>query len=89
MPKRVMGAAWKPQHERIIGGIFHPLYVACFDGPRLIRIDYVPAHMLATFPSVFKPRAALSPTAKRSGWQGFIYDLTELPPIASQQVYPV
>jgi Dam-replacing family len=26
-------------------------------------------------PSMFQPRSPLSPTARRAGWQGFIYDL--------------
>ena len=45
--------------------------------------------MLSAYPSVFKPRAKLSEKAKRAGWQGFNYDLRELPPIATQQVYPL
>jgi type II restriction enzyme len=87
-PDRVLGAAWGPQHQRIISGIFHALYVVGFDGTRLKRIDYIPAHMLEAYPSVFKPRTALSETAKRAGWQGFIYDLRELPDVGSIQVFP-
>jgi hypothetical protein len=85
------GAGWSlgPQHQRIIAGIFHPLYVVGFDGRALRRIDYVPAHMLGAYPSVFKPRKKLSETARRAGWQGFVYDLRELPPVAMQQMYPV
>jgi type II restriction enzyme len=77
-----------PQHQRVIAGIFHPLYVATFVGGALARIDYVPAHMLGAYPSTFKPRAKLSESAKRAGWQGFVYDLRELPTVAMQQVYP-
>jgi Dam-replacing family len=87
-PSTVLGAAWRPQHERIIGGIFHALYVVTFEKRSLIRIDYVPAHMLGAFPGVFKPRKKLSESARRAGWQGFVYDLRELPPVAMQQVYP-
>jgi hypothetical protein len=85
----IPGAAWDPQHRRIIAGIFHSLYAVSFKGSSLVRIDYIPAHMLSAYPSVFKPRTKLSATAKRAGWQGFNYDLRELPPIASQQVYPL
>jgi type II restriction enzyme len=88
LPSSVLGGAWGPQHQRIIAGIFHPLYVATFTGLVLRRIDYVPAHMLSAYPSVFKPRKKLSTSAKRSGWQGFSYDLRELPPIATVQLYP-
>lgn len=87
-PATVLGGAWRPQHDRVIGGIFHALYVASYDGARLVRIDYVPAHMLGAYPAVFKPRSKLSTTAKRAGWQGFVYDLRELPGIAIQRVYP-
>jgi Dam-replacing family len=84
----VHAGAWGPQHERIIAGIFHPLYVSTFVGGSLARIDYVPAHMLAAYPSTFKPRTKLKEPAKRAGWQGFVYDLRELPDVAMQQVYP-
>jgi len=89
LPDRVMGAAWRPQQEQIIAGIFHSLYVAGFSSKlELIRIDYVPSHMLQATPNVFQPRAPLSATAKRAGWQGFNYDLTKLPRIGIQRVFP-
>lgn len=87
-PATVLGGAWQPQHDRVIAGIFHPLYVVSYTGASLNRIDYVPSHMLSAYPSVFKPRAKLRESAKRAGWQGFLYDLRELPTIAIQQVYP-
>jgi hypothetical protein len=87
-PDRVLGAAWQPQHQRIISGIFHALYIVSFAGRSLARIDYIPAHILEAHPSVFKPRKALSETAKRAGWQGFMYDLSEVPTVGSVQVYP-
>jgi type II restriction enzyme len=87
-PATVVGGAWRPQHERVIAGIFHPVYIASYDGSRLARIDYIPAHMLGAYPAVFKPRARLSESAKRAGWQGFVYDLRELPEIGIQRVYP-
>lgn len=87
-PDRILGAAWQPQHQRIINGIFHALYIVSFSGRTLIRIDYIPAHILEAHPSVFKPRKALSETAKRAGWQGFMYDLSEVPAVGSVRVYP-
>ena len=44
--------------------------------------------MLGAYAAVFKPRAKLSETAQRAGWQGFVYDLRELPSVAIKQVYP-
>jgi hypothetical protein len=89
LPDRVMGAAWKPQQEQMIAGIFHGLYVVGFSGKgRLVQIDYVPAHVLQATPEVFLPRSPLSPTAKRAGWQGFTYDLRALPRIGIMRVYP-
>jgi hypothetical protein len=88
-PDRLLGAAWGPQHEQIIAGIYHGLYLVGFSpSSRLIRIDYVPAHILQTTPEVFEPRRPLSPEAKTAGWQGFYYNLTKLPAIGIHQVYP-
>ena len=81
-PERVLGAAWRPQHEQIIAGIFHALYLVGFDSKgNLVRIDYVPAHVLQASPAVFEPRQPLRPTAKRAGWTGFYYNLSKLPKI--------
>jgi hypothetical protein len=44
--------------------------------------------MLSAHPAVFEPRTKLGESAKRAGWQGFVYDLHELPSVAVQQVYP-
>jgi hypothetical protein len=44
--------------------------------------------MLEAHPGVFKPRKKLSETAKRAGWQGFVYDLREIPAVGSIRVYP-
>jgi type II restriction enzyme len=88
-PTRVLGAAWGPQHHQIMAGIFHGLYVASFGGgKKLVRIDYVPSHILQATPSVFEPRKPLSETAKRAGWQGFMYNLERLPAIGIHRVYP-
>ena len=53
LPARVLGAAWGPQHEQIVGGIFQPLFVVAFGSAgSLVRIDYVPAHILLVSASV-------------------------------------
>jgi hypothetical protein len=88
-PDRVLGAAWAPQHEQIIAGIYHGLFIVGFSQVgRLVRIDYIPAHILQTTPEIFEPRNPLRPTAKRAGWQGFNYNLTKVPPVGISQVYP-
>jgi Dam-replacing family len=88
LPPRVLGAAWAPQHEQMIGGIFHGLYLVGFaPSGTLVRIDYVPGHVLQVSPDVFEPRQPLSPTAKRAGWRGFNYNLAKLPAIGVQRVY--
>lgn len=89
LPPRILGAAWGPQHEQIVAGIYHGLYVVGFSAAgRLVRIDYVPAHVLQATPQAFEPRKPLSATAKRAGWRGFIYNLEKLPAIGVKQVYP-
>jgi len=70
-------------------GSFTRSSIVSFSGRRLTRIDYIPDHILEAHPSVFKPRKALSETAKRAGWQGFMYDLSEVPAVGSVQVCPV
>ena len=89
LPSRLLGAAWGPQHDQITAGIYHGLFIVGFtpDG-RLVRIDYVPAHILQTTPEVFEPRQPLGPEARRAGWRGFVYNLDRLPAIGIKQVYP-
>jgi len=72
-----------------MAGIYHGLFIAGFTSKgRLVRIDFVPPHVLQASPDVFEPRRPLSANAKRAGWQGFTYNLTKLPAIGIQQVYP-
>lgn len=90
LPEKVLGGAWRPQHEQIIAGIYHGLFIVGFSaGGGLMRIDYVPAHILQNTPEIFEPRKPLRPTAKRAGWRGFYYNLSKLPPIGVSQLYPV
>jgi hypothetical protein len=89
-PSRIPGAAWGPQQDRIIAGVYHDLFIASFSPKgRLMRIDHVPGHILQVTPEVFEPRKnPLSPTAKRAGWLGFDYNIEKLPVIGIRQVYP-
>lgn len=89
LPDRIPGAAWKPQREQILAGIFQPLYIATFDKDlRIQAIFYVPAHILQAVPGVYEPRKPLSSNARRAGWTGFYYNLSKLPPIGVAQVFP-
>ncbi len=89
-PPKIPGAGWKPLHERMIAGIYHGLYVVGFkqNGKTLVRIDFVPPHVLQATPAVFEPRKPLSPTARRAGWTGHMLNISKLPPIGMMRVYP-
>lgn len=74
LPKQVMGAAWGPQRERMESGIYFPLFLVLATKTRCeYSIYYLSADLQTE--EIFKPRKPLSPTAKRAGWQGFMYDL--------------
>lgn len=74
LPKRVLGAAWLPQKERMDAGIYFPLFlVLVTDNRRKYAIYYLSADLQSV--EMFKPRKKLSSRAKRAGWQGFTYDL--------------
>jgi hypothetical protein len=88
LPLRVIGRV-ATQQEQMIAGIFHGLYLVGFATKnKLVRIDYIPAHVLQASPRAFEPRKPLKTTAKRAGWTGFTYNLAELPSIGIQRVYP-
>lgn len=91
LPRRIMSAAWGPQHERIIAGIYHGLYVVAYrsDGRTLVSIDFVPPHILEASPSVFEPRKPLSANAKRAGWTGYMLNLEVLPAVGLKRVFPI
>jgi transcription elongation factor Elf1 len=87
--KVVLGAAWRPQQEQIISGIFHSLFVVGYAAAgKLVSIHYVPSHILQATPQVFEPRKPLRPGAKRYPYQGFNYRLDKLPPVGIQCLYP-
>ena len=75
VPNQIIGAAWKPQQERMNAGIYFPLFIVLVCESEF-SIFYLSADL--QMPSMFKPRKPLSPTAKRAGWQGFSYNLTEI-----------
>jgi type II restriction enzyme len=76
-PDSILGAAWAPQKERMDAAIYFPLYVVTFAKQgRAKAIYYLSADLQE--PSIFEPRKALSPTARRAGWQGFNYRLTHV-----------
>ena len=71
IPKAILGAAWKPQKERMDAAIYFPLFLVLVSG-KGYAIYYLAADLQTV--ELFKPRAPLSKTARRAGWQGFIYD---------------
>jgi type II restriction enzyme len=74
LPKRVLGAAWGPQRQRMQAGVFLPLFVVLTNGrPSQSSIHYLSADL--QLPKMFTSRKKLSANAKRAGWQGFLYHL--------------
>ena len=71
IPKTVLGAAWKPQKERMDAAIYFPLFLVLVPGKQH-AIYYLAADLQS--PELFKPRSPLSKNARRAGWQGFVYD---------------
>jgi type II restriction enzyme len=89
-PDHIAGAAWGPQQDRILAGIYHGLYLVGYRrGSRtLVRIDFVPPHIIEATPNVFEPRKPLSDQAKRAGWTGFLLNVSALPKVGIRRVYP-
>lgn len=77
LPKSILGAAWKPQKERMDSGIFFPLFIVLFSSKSMrdYQIFYLPADLQTK--EMFIPRKKLSDKAKRAGWQGFQIDLSK------------
>lgn len=80
IPSKVLGAAWAPQIERMNAGVYFPLFLVLAK-ERERAVYYLPTDLQD--PSLFEVRAPLSETARRAGWQGFIYRLDRLrsPPV--------
>lgn len=77
-PKEVPGAAWGVQEARMQAGIFFPLFIVLISPRGRQAIYYLSADLQPK--CMFRPRAPLSNRARRAGWQGFVYDLTQVAP---------
>lgn len=79
-PSSVLGAAWEPQKKLLDSGKFHMLFVVTVNGDDF-RIFYLSPSSHTR--SIFIPRKPLSENARRAGWRGFTYNLSEAtnPPI--------
>lgn len=77
LPKTILGAAWEPQRERMAAGIFFPLFIVLMPpkSKGLPHIFYLSADMQTN--EMFLPRAPLSSSARRAGWQGYVIDLSK------------
>lgn len=80
LPKHVLGAAWHPQQDRMNAAIYFPLYLVLKTPAGQRAIYYLPTDFQNS--SLFVARKPLSAAAKRTGWQGFIYDFTKIYPYA-------
>lgn len=76
LPARILGAAWGVQKERLDSGIYIPLFIVLLNPHMENAIYYLSSEL--QLPELFIPRSPLSETAKRAGWQGFIYDLSKV-----------
>jgi hypothetical protein len=73
IPKAVLGAAWKPQKERMEAAIYFPLFLVLVgQSAKKFAIYYLAADLQK--PDLFRARSPLSKTARRAGWQGFVYE---------------
>ena len=71
-PKTILGAAWRPQKERMDAAIY--LFLVLVNPHKTSHsIFYLSADLQQ--PEMFRPRTPLSSTARRAGWQGFCYEL--------------
>ena len=73
--KKLLGAAWKPQKERMEAGIIFPLFVVDIIKGLPIAIHYLDKESQENIDGFFVPRKPLSKTARRAGWQGFYYNM--------------
>lgn len=77
VPDKILGAAWGPQKERMDAGIFFPLFLVLKHKAKPdSAVFYLSADLQTR--EMFRPRNPLSKTARRAGWQGFLYDLRDL-----------
>ncbi|ROH87834.1 hypothetical protein ED208_14070 [Stagnimonas aquatica] len=76
LPKQILGAAWGPQKARMDAAIYFPLFLV-LKTPSDYAVYYLPTDFQS--PALFSVRKPLSQTARRKGWQGFMYVLESLP----------
>ena len=77
IPNKILGAAWKPQEERMKAGIYFPLYLVLVSKEKYTNsIFYLSADLQTK--EIFEPRKPLSASARRAGWQGFMYNISEI-----------
>lgn len=74
VPNVILGAAWRPQKERMDAGIYFPLFIVlAAPNGKAASVFYLSADLQN--PEMFQPRKPLSQNAKRAGWQGFYCDM--------------
>ena len=74
----LLGAAWKPQKVRMESGIIFPLFVVDILRGRPVEIRYLDRKSQENIDGLYIPRKPLSRTARRAGWQGFLYDFSKV-----------
>lgn len=80
-PRVFPGAAWGPQRARMEAGIYFSLYLVLENEEGAVAIWFLPRDLQN--PGMFVPRAPLSATARRAGWQGFTIETSKAmaPPV--------
>lgn len=76
LQKQILGAAWRPQKERMDAAIYFPLFLVLKE-TKAHAVYYLPTDFQS--PALFSARKPLSQKARRAGWQGFMYVLSSLP----------
>lgn len=70
-PSKILGAAWRPQKDRMDAGIYFPLFVVLKNN-RKHSVFYLSSDLQTE--AMFIKRKPLSSSAKRAGWQGYYFD---------------
>ena len=75
LPNSILGAAWGPQEERMNAGIYFPLYLVL-----VCKKEYSVFYLASDLQNkeIFVARKPLSASARRAGWQGFMYDISKI-----------
>ena len=65
----------KPQEERMNAGIYFPLYLVL-----VCKKEYSVFYLASDLQNkeIFVARKPLSASARRAGWQGFMYDISKI-----------